>query len=118
MEVLARSQANPEIIQGVMRQVLLELGRRYWNLNQSPWGRIWNQYGDYFPIKWNKIDIAVETIKDDGCADRLMHLDFDGSRISTWLDSKREFYHSSAPNGWGNAEFIEWADRIFKEIGS
>lgn len=108
--------ANTEIVEGVMRQVLLELGRKYWNCNQKSWG-LWGN-APYFAIKWNSIDITIEEFHDDSCVDTMMHLDFDGARISTWLDSKREFYDAHAPNGWGNVQFVEWADRLFKEIGS
>ena len=108
---------RPVIIEGVMNRVLYEIARVHQNALQESWGPGWGDDDDkslYVPLTIGSITVKIERHESAGCD--LMSIVFEGNEVSTWLDSKREFYHAHVPDQWDNATFIDWADRIFQEL--
>lgn len=106
---------NNNIVEGVMNRVLDELGRVHWNKLQKPWGRHWD--APYTPMVWNTVTVEIEKLSDgDGLSDLMMHVIFDGIKVSTWLDSKREYSQAYYPERWTPHDFIDWAEKVFDAI--
>lgn len=102
------------IVEAVMREMMSQLGRVFWNQNQKPWGSIWDETGEWSPLRWNNICVDVSDRNDDGCS--LMTISFDRQSVSTLLGDGREFCRSQYPQGWNSVDFILWAENALAQI--
>lgn len=103
-----------------MARVLSEIGRVHWNTRQVSWAN-WPDFYDtddgyaHFttPVEIGGVSVNIEALES---GDVMMHVGFGGQAVSTWLDSKRPFYHPCYPVEWQTLDFIAWAERVFDEL--
>lgn len=104
-----------QIVEGVMNRVLHAIALAHLGDTQTYWGPEWSDSGLYTSLDLRNVKVIVET-----CAsaeeESIMHVQFGGHRVSTWLDTKRPFYHAHVPAGWNDHVFVDWARRVFEDL--
>jgi len=102
----------PAIVEGVMYRVLDEIGRVASNAGMRAWGTGWG--GEYRPIVIGQVSVSINPGHNG--FDALLSVVYGGKEVSTYLDSKREFYHAFYPDEWDAGAFVGWAESVFMEL--
>lgn len=96
-----------------MAEVLRTTSTVYWNLHQELWGdRDHPSYAggqDLFPIQLGEV---VVTLEDTEFGDRLLKYQYDGLTVSSWIDTKRLFYHAHLSKEVSRYDLVDWFEKV------
>jgi hypothetical protein len=93
-----------------MSQIINRLHANMWRAYQRPWGP---PNGDITQIKWGTVEV---TVKLDDIGERVIIIHHGGSSIEWVYEGGHLFDDADLPDGWGNHEFIDWADNVLREL--